>query len=187
MTKLRKILVGASIAIILTGGVLYVAGDLQMNRTILGAVNELESPYYKGIASTCFKKNKSEYRCCLSSVQAMSDLGTIVAPEVGCGELTMNQLKCPGSFKWCIPPADMAVDHIKTQPQIDNENEDKKACVSDMDCVAAICCHATDVTNTMHAPRCNDTLCTLSCETILDCGQGVPVCNNGMCDIDIEK
>lgn len=62
--------------------------------------------------------------------------------------------------------------------------ENDKSCKIDSDCVSASCCHANDVVNKKNAPSCDNLRCTLSCETILDCGQGRPVCNNGQCQIE---
>jgi hypothetical protein len=56
----------------------------------------------------------------------------------------------------------------------------------DDDCVMAICCHLTDVVNKEFAPECEDMICTMSCETVLDCGQGKPVCDDGVCNIKVK-
>lgn len=71
---------------------------------------------------------------------------------------------------------------VEQNPQKEPELNEK-SCKSDSDCVPATCCHATDVVNKEFAPDCSDIMCTMSCETVLDCGQGKPVCNAGMCDI----
>ncbi len=62
--------------------------------------------------------------------------------------------------------------------------EDNKSCQVNSDCVPASCCHANDVVNKENTPSCENLKCTASCETILDCGQGRPVCNDGQCEIE---
>lgn len=57
------------------------------------------------------------------------------------------------------------------------------SCVADEDCVPATCCHPTQVVNKQFAPNCRAIMCTMSCETVLDCGRGMPVCNNGTCEV----
>ncbi|HIP49910.1 MAG TPA: hypothetical protein EYG99_00490 [Candidatus Pacebacteria bacterium] len=67
-----------------------------------------------------------------------------------------------------------------------NKVVEKKECISDEDCVPATCCHATETVNKDSAPNCDGMMCTMSCETILDCGRGKPICNNGVCEIEIK-
>ena len=62
-------------------------------------------------------------------------------------------------------------------------NEDKKFCNIDSDCVPASCCHPNDVVNKKYTPDCTDIGCTASCESILDCGCGKPVCLNNNCEV----
>ncbi len=69
---------------------------------------------------------------------------------------------------------------IERDPIFQNE----KNCNVDSDCVPVSCCHANDVVNKENAPSCENLKCTASCETILDCGQGRPVCNDGQCGIE---
>jgi hypothetical protein len=58
----------------------------------------------------------------------------------------------------------------------------EKLCQVDADCVAAQCCHPTDVVNKENAPDCEDVACTLSCEeNTLDCGQGEIKCIANVC------
>lgn len=72
------------------------------------------------------------------------------------------------------------IDDMPERKVMDNN----KSCKVDSDCVPASCCHSTDVVNKENAPGCENLKCTLSCETILDCGQGRPVCNEGQCEIE---
>lgn len=65
--------------------------------------------------------------------------------------------------------------------------ENEKICNVDSDCVPASCCHAIDVVNKENAPSCENLKCTASCETILDCGQGKPVCREGQCEIEVNS
>lgn len=59
----------------------------------------------------------------------------------------------------------------------------EKYCKKDDDCVPSQCCHATKVINKKYASPCTGAMCTLSCETILDCGVSKPVCKNNQCII----
>jgi len=63
----------------------------------------------------------------------------------------------------------------------------EKRCVTDDDCVAASCCHASEAVNIEYAPDCEDVFCTQECvpET-LDCGQGIIRCVDGECRAIIE-
>ncbi len=59
-----------------------------------------------------------------------------------------------------------------------------KVCAEDVDCVAATCCHASDVVNRYNAPDCAGVLCTANCEPdTLDCGQMVASCIEGECEL----
>lgn len=60
---------------------------------------------------------------------------------------------------------------------------EEKQCVTDADCVAATCCHATDAVNLDFRPDCSSTLCTAVCEPgTLDCNQGEAMCVKGSCE-----
>ncbi len=67
--------------------------------------------------------------------------------------------------------------------EIKREIDNIKVCEVDSDCVPATCCHATDVINRKFMPNCSGIKCTMSCDTILDCKRGKPVCDNGKCVI----
>ena len=54
-------------------------------------------------------------------------------------------------------------------------------CINDADCVPASCCHPETCTIKEKAPNCTGIPCTLSCETILDCGDGSCNCINNQC------
>ncbi len=60
----------------------------------------------------------------------------------------------------------------------------EKKCVTDTDCAAASCCHATDALNKLYAPNCQNAMCTMSCEPdTLDCGQGSVKCIQEQCKV----
>lgn len=67
-----------------------------------------------------------------------------------------------------------------------NVEEDKK-CEFDEDCVPASCCHAEDVVNLENAPSCEGVACTAICSSVLDCGNGEPICKKGRCEIKKKK
>lgn len=97
-----------------------------------------------------------------------------------------------GMYFW-LDNANEEVGDITSDVQpivVEDEGRDagveEKKCEVDADCVPATCCHATDVVNQEFAPKCDAVMCTMSCETVLDCGQGTPVCNEGVCDIDVQ-
>ncbi|MEN8252408.1 MAG: hypothetical protein ABFQ53_02415 [Patescibacteria group bacterium] len=172
MKKIVMIVAIATIPLVTIVGGLYVHSELKMNKIIVEAVEGIEEPYYKGIASACFNKDKSEYTCCLASVYSMIDLEAKLADNSVCAGMETDVLKCLGSYKWCVPTS---------------SNDDEKTCVTDDDCVAATCCHATDVVNKDSAPDCEGQMCTMSCESVLDCGRGEPVCNDGVCEVKIKQ
>lgn len=73
-----------------------------------------------------------------------------------------------------------ALPYIIKKPAANNN----ESCLSDSDCVPASCCHAASCMNKNYAPACEDAkiLCTMSCDTILDCGQGSCKCVNKKCE-----
>ena len=170
MKKIVLIVAIATIPIITIIGGLYLFGNIEKNNIIKEAIDEIESPYYNNLASQC--GNKGEYKCCLASVYSMIDLQARLYDEDICKNLRMDTLKCVGSYRWCVPLTDVT------------DSDTNKSCNTNDDCVRASCCHATDVINKEFAPDCSDVMCTMSCDTVLDCGQGEPVCNNGICEID---
>ena len=176
MKKIITILVIVIIPAFLIFCGLYVFGEMKMNRSINDAVDNFDQSYYKGIASTCFNKSQSTYECCVSSVHAMNAIGArAMSDDEECNG-RIDKLDCAGSFTWCIQDEEMSPD---------NNLFVQKSCVVDEDCVADKCCHATGVVNKEFAPDCSDVMCTMSCETVLDCGSAVPVCNDGICDIGL--
>jgi hypothetical protein len=62
-----------------------------------------------------------------------------------------------------------------------NNNSNNLTCSQDSDCAPSSCCHATSCINKANVKPCN-LLCTQSCETILDCGQGSCKCINNKCE-----
>lgn len=63
-------------------------------------------------------------------------------------------------------------------PIIKNDN-----CITDYDCVQNSCCHADSCINIKNKPNCSNTVCSMDCESILDCGQGKCVCFNNKCQV----
>lgn len=58
----------------------------------------------------------------------------------------------------------------------------EKACTTDADCVANICCHPDDAVNKDYGPNCGGILCTQEClPNTIDCNQGSIKCAAGMC------
>ena len=56
-------------------------------------------------------------------------------------------------------------------------------CVSDLDCVPEICCHAATCVAVENAPNCGDVFCTMECTPgTMDCGEGKCSCVNGKCE-----
>ncbi len=59
--------------------------------------------------------------------------------------------------------------------------EGSDSCMTDSDCVPAVCCHAAACVARVHAPICTDTACTPACRPgTIDCGGGC-FCHNGLC------
>jgi len=59
-------------------------------------------------------------------------------------------------------------------------NKDNK-CVADSDCVKDSCCHASSCVSINLKPDCSKAICTMSCESILDCGAGKCSCVENKC------
>lgn len=67
---------------------------------------------------------------------------------------------------------------------VTTDNNEEKSCTSDLDCVAATCCHATDSVNINSRPDCQGVLCTASCEpNTMDCGQAKAKCIENICSV----
>lgn len=70
---------------------------------------------------------------------------------------------------------------IFTLPQ--NNELNIYACISDLDCVQASCCHSNSCVPKSLAPNCSGFACTMSCDpNTLDCGQGSCKCLNKKCE-----
>lgn len=182
MQKIVIIIAVTTIPLITIIGGLYFFGSMQKDRAIDDAIAGIEDPYYRDLAQQCDAKDDAEYKCCLSSVYEMIGLDALLATEKECENLAIDELRCLGSYKWCVPLADVT---MSTEDIMDNDN-DHKACEVNDDCVPATCCHATEVINKKFAPNCDGMMCTMSCETVLDCGQGEPVCKDGICEIEVK-
>lgn len=67
---------------------------------------------------------------------------------------------------------------------VTTNNVEEKSCISDLDCVAATCCHATDSVNIDSRPDCQGVLCTANCEPgTMDCGQAKAKCIEDICSV----
>lgn len=99
--KIGKISAVIIIMIVVLFGLRYIYGQIRMNNFIKESVEDIEDSYYKGLASTCFKKDESQYRCCISSVYSMMDVDAKLIKDIDKCLGRINQLKCSGSFKWC--------------------------------------------------------------------------------------
>jgi hypothetical protein len=56
-----------------------------------------------------------------------------------------------------------------------------RECVNDADCVPAACCHPSECIAREKAPSCEGIMCTMACQSILDCGNGYCGCVQGKC------
>lgn len=68
-----------------------------------------------------------------------------------------------------------------------SNNVDLGECTIDSDCVPSTCCHPNECVLKEQAPNCDGIYCTLSCDTLLDCGAGKCACNNGNCTVELVK
>lgn len=103
---MKKIIIAVLIGIIPTifilGGIHYFT-FVKKQYAIEKLMMSVDSAYYKGIASVCYKKNFMEYACCIDSVQKMIDLNAPVAQNGTCDNMVMDSLDCAGSYQWCVP------------------------------------------------------------------------------------
>jgi len=61
---------------------------------------------------------------------------------------------------------------------------DNMTCKVDSDCVAAQCCHATEVINKNFAPDCKEIFCTMECRSgTIDCDHGEIKCVDSKCTV----
>jgi len=137
---------------------------------------KIDGGLYAELADDCNYENAVMQTCCVGSVYDMQQLGGFLSTSDMCDGTQINTPECPGAYNWCVP---QKTDDAKSI------SENNKSCTVDEDCVPATCCHATEVVNKEFAPDCEGMMCTMSCETVLDCGQGEPVCNDRICEINI--
>ncbi|MBW2966258.1 hypothetical protein KY342_04095 [Candidatus Woesearchaeota archaeon] len=58
----------------------------------------------------------------------------------------------------------------------------KPECITNADCVAATCCHASECVAKTEAPNCKEVFCSMECRPYtMDCGQGYCACENKKC------
>ena len=67
--------------------------------------------------------------------------------------------------------------------KLEDKNQLGAECNVDNDCVAASCCHASSCVSAINAPNCTGISCTMSCESILDCGNAECKCLQGKCSV----
>ena len=59
--------------------------------------------------------------------------------------------------------------------------------ISEVGCVPSDCCHATACVLKSEAPNCTGRLCSMSCETDLDCGMGSCEYVDGGCEVVLNE
>ena len=164
-------------------GSLYCLGAYKwcvpMTSATSASIGKYESKYQL-LEGKCINKSRDDGReDCLEAVTMMRKNNYEPAP---CAEedypdgFIVNGFDCIGceDVNWCESKDGR------------NKAEDNKSCIVDEDCVPVACCHAAEVVNKEFAPNCDNKMCTMSCETVLDCGRGKPVCNDGVCEIEIK-
>ncbi len=103
MKKIVIIIAVTTIPLITIIGGLYFFGTMKQQNIIQEAISSIENPYYQNLAKECGDKNESEYKCCLASVYDMIEIEARISTDDKCDNMTINQLKCLGSYKWCVP------------------------------------------------------------------------------------
>ncbi|XLQ20120.1 MAG: hypothetical protein ACKUBY_06090 [Candidatus Moraniibacteriota bacterium] len=177
MNKAVLIIVVIGLPIIAGISIFYYMSLKQDQQDIQEIHQKINGIPYIGLAEDCNYEDAAMQTCCIGSVYDMQQLGGFLSTSAMCDGAEINTPECPGAYSWCIPQKEEDTNAI---------SEDEKICEVDSDCVPAQCCHATDVINKEFAPNCEGMMCTMSCETVLDCGGGQPVCSNGMCTIEIK-
>jgi len=56
-------------------------------------------------------------------------------------------------------------------------------CYSDSECVPDSCCHATKCVSIDKKPDCKNKICSMDCESVLDCGIGRCSCIQNKCEV----
>lgn len=179
MKKIVMILIAVVILIIAVIVAFQFIGEKKEQENIESILNKINNAPYTSLAENCTYEDPQMQTCCIGSVYDMQQMNGLPSTSELCNGASVNTIECPGAYEWCIPPNEVT---MPTGAEMDNDN-DHKACETDTDCVPATCCHATDVINKNFAPDCSDMMCTMSCETALDCGRGKPVCKDGICEI----
>lgn len=106
INNMKKILIAVLIGTIpivsILVGVHYFT-FVKKQHAIEKVMNSVDSAYYKGIASVCYKKNFREYQCCVASVERMIDLNASLARDDNtCDGVLAESLECAGSYNWCV-------------------------------------------------------------------------------------
>ncbi|XLQ20121.1 MAG: hypothetical protein ACKUBY_06095 [Candidatus Moraniibacteriota bacterium] len=107
MQKIVIIIAVTTIPLITIIGGLYFFGTMKKQNYVQEAIDSVEDVYYQELARGCSNKDKSEYRCCLASVYDMSDLQAKLSSDNVCKDMAIDQLRCPGSYSWCVPMANV--------------------------------------------------------------------------------
>jgi len=182
MRKIVMIITAVFIPVIAACGMFYFVGEKNKQEDVHNVLNKINHAPYIGLATKCTYDDPQMQTCCIGSVYDMQQMNGLLSTSELCVGVSVNVPECPGAYTWCIP-IDESINQEKQDTPISSGN---KTCAIDTDCVPATCCHPTEVINKELAPDCSAVLCTMSCETILDCGQGEPVCKNNICEIDVK-
>ncbi len=113
MKKIVIIIAVTTIPLITIIGGLYFFGTMKQQNIIQEAISSIENPYYQNLAKECEDKNESEYKCCLASVYDMVEIEAQIFTDEECKNMAIDQLRCLGSYKWCVPISNV------TSPSVD--------------------------------------------------------------------
>lgn len=71
---------------------------------VLGLPDAAKEKMYSRLQEACMGRRDTP--CCLASVRAMREGYFVPEPEGGCpAGMAPDRLRCAGSYRWCIPPA----------------------------------------------------------------------------------
>jgi hypothetical protein len=167
MKKIFQIILIALIPLVLVIGGLYLVGNIKKDNIVKDAINSIEDPYYQELAGQCGQVDSSMFKCCLASVYDMEEVEARLITDPACANLVSEQLRCPGSYEWCVPKANV------TSPQ----DEIQQLNCLDSPCPVGYICNVSQASAMMPdgtfavGEQTGDLLCHKECKTDDECQQ----------------
>lgn len=164
--------------------------ESQITREYKGAVGEIKIKTEMG---SIILQHKLNYVCCADLKLDIKRRDNMISiTEINKGEMcrciceyNINALVGPlPNGNYSVKLYGVAFEEIEPQLIANQQLEIKESseCLENDDCVPATCCHPSECVASEKAPSCEGIMCTMVCQSILDCGQGYCACKQGKCE-----